>query len=113
VARATISRSEAGRAHLWLQIGVAFAALMFIGTNDGAVGVLLPSLQDHYILDKRTVSFLFFAGTCGYLMAAFSSGLLVEWLGRRLFLTLGGAALFIGMVTIASWALAWRSWTPA
>jgi fucose permease len=75
---------------------------MFIGTNDGAVGVLLPSLQDHYILDKRTVSFLFFAGTCGYLMAAFSSGLLVEWLGRRLFLTLGGAALFIGMVTIAS-----------
>jgi fucose permease len=102
VARATVARSDTRRAHFWVQIGVAFAALMFIGTNDGAVGVLLPSLQEHYILDKRTVSFLFFAGTCGYLMAAFSSGLLVEWLGRRLFLMLGGAALSVGMLTIAT-----------
>lgn len=75
---------------------------MFIGMNDGAVGVLLPSLQQHYGLDKRTVSFLFFSGTCGYLMAAFSSGLLVEWLGRRLFLSLGGVALVAGMLTIST-----------
>jgi fucose permease len=87
---------------LWLPIAVAFAALMFIGMNDGAVGVLLPSLQQHYGLDKRTVSFLFFSGTCGYLLAAFTSGLLVEWLGRRLFLTLGGVALVAGMTTAAS-----------
>ena len=75
---------------------------MFIGMNDGAVGVLLPSLQQHYGLDKRTVSFLFFSGTCGYLLAAFTSGLLVEWLGRRLFLTLGGVALVAGMTTVAT-----------
>lgn len=75
---------------------------MFIGTNDGAIGVLLPSLQQQYGLDKRTVSYLFFSGTCGYLVAAFTSGLLVEWLGRRTFLTLGGLALFTGMITIAS-----------
>lgn len=102
MSRTTVSRAQAGRSHLWLQIAVAFAALMFIGMNDGAVGVLLPSLQQHYVLDKRTVSFLFFSGTCGYLMAAFSSGLLVEWLGRRLFLSLGGVALVAGMLTIST-----------
>ncbi len=94
------------RSRLWLQIAVAFAALMFIGTNDGAVGVLLPSFQQHYVLDKRTVSFMFFSGTFGYLVAAFTSGLLVEWLGRRVLLTLGGMALFVGtitMTTVPSW----------
>jgi fucose permease len=98
----TAARSTVEQSRLWLPIGVAFAALMFIGMNDGGVGVLLPSLQQHYGLDKRTVSFLFFSGTCGYLLAAFTSGLLVEWLGRRLFLTLGGVALVTGMTTIAT-----------
>lgn len=102
MSRTTVSRARVGRSQLWLPIAVAFAALMFIGMNDGTVGVLLPSLQQHYGLDKRSVSFLFFSSTCGYLIAAFSSGMLVEWLGRRLFLTLGGVALVAAMLTIAT-----------
>lgn len=102
MSRTTVAHAQARSRHLWLPIAVAFAALMFIGMNDGAVGVLLPSLQEHFVLDKRTVSFLFFSSTCGYLIAAFSSGMLVEWLGRRLFLTLGGVSLAVGMLTIAT-----------
>lgn len=101
MSRTAVSRAQVRRSRLWLPIAVAFAALMFIGMNDGAVGVLLPSLQQHYVLDKRTVSFMFFSSTFGYLIAAFSSGMLVEWLGRRLFLTLGGVALVAAMLTIS------------
>ena len=81
---------------------VAFAAFIFIGSNDGAGGVLLPSYETVYNLNKSTVSTLFFPGTCGYLLAAFTSGMLTEWLGRRLLLTLGALVMLVGMGIIAS-----------
>ncbi|MDQ2809293.1 MAG: MFS transporter [Chloroflexota bacterium] len=74
---------------LQLQIGLAFLAFILIGANDGAVGVLLPSLQAFYRVDKATIALLFLAGTLGYLIAAFASGALVERLGLRRFLLLG------------------------
>lgn len=91
---------------LWLPLAISFAAFIAIGAQDGTLGVLLPSLQRQYELSKGAVSYLFFASTFGYLVAAFTSGLLVEWLGRRLFLTLGGVALLLGnalVVTVPSW----------
>jgi fucose permease len=81
---------------------VAFAAFIFIGSNDGAGGVLLPSYETVYNLNKSTVSTLFFPGTCGYLLAAFTSGMLTEWLGRRLLLTMGALVMLVGMGIIAS-----------
>lgn len=84
-----------------LQIGLSFFAFILIGANDGALGVLLPSLRNHYNVDNATVSLLFLAGTIGYLIAAFNSGLLVERLGQRLFLMLGAAA-FLGSVAALS-----------
>ena len=74
---------------LQLQIGLAFLAFILIGANDGAVGVLLPSMQTAYRVDKATIALLFLAGTLGYLIAAFASGPLVERLGLRRFLLLG------------------------
>ncbi len=85
-----------------LQLVIAFAAFLFIGSQDGAVGVILPSLQQQYGLNKSTVSYMFFAGTCGYLAAAFSSGALVELLGRRRFLTVGALALSAGLGLIST-----------
>src|SRR5207244_9459491 len=73
-----------------------------IGANDGAFGVILPSLQNTYNIDKSTASLIFLFGTTGYLLAAFASGLLVERLGRRLFLTLGPIIFMLGAAGMAA-----------
>ena len=77
------------------QLGLCFFAFILIGMNDGAVGVLIPSIRSHYGVSNATIGLLFLFASLGYLIAAFNSGLLVEKLGNRLFLLLGiGAFLF-------------------
>jgi fucose permease len=83
------------------QIGLAYAAFILIGANDGALGVLLPIIQRHYSIDKSVVSLLFLFGTAGYLTAAFSSGPLVERLGTHRFLVLGPAIFLAGAALIS------------
>ncbi len=39
-----------------LQVGLAFFAFILIGANDGALGVLIPSMRLHYGVDKATAS---------------------------------------------------------
>ncbi len=80
-----------------LQIVLAFIAFILIGANDGAFGVLIPSLQVHYVVDKATIGLLFLFQTVGYLIAAFNSGLLVEKLGNRRFLMLGAVSFLLGL----------------
>ncbi len=82
-----------------LQLGLAFLAFTLIGAKDGAVGVLLPSLQQFYRVDKATIALLFLASTAGYMSAAATSGALVERLGLRRFLLLGTGS-FLGGVTL-------------
>jgi fucose permease len=84
------------------RIAAAFAAFVLIGATDGATGVLLPSLQAHYGVGKGIISLIFLALTTGYIVAAFSSGLLVALLGQRRFLMLGavGFALGAGIVSL-------------
>lgn len=82
-------------------MALAFGAFILIGAIDGALGVLLPGLRAHYSIDKATVGFLFGSGTLGYLVSAFSSGLLVERLGLRAFMALGPAMVVLGAGTIA------------
>jgi hypothetical protein len=44
---------EQSRSHaLRWQIGLAFFAFIVIGANDGAIGVLIPSISGHYQVDK-------------------------------------------------------------
>ncbi len=78
------------------QIGLSFFAFILIGANDGALGVLLPSIGAHYNVDKATLGLLFLSAAFGYLVAAFNSGLMVEKLGQRLFLMLGAASFLLG-----------------
>jgi fucose permease len=80
-----------------LQVGFAFSAFILIGANDGALGVLIPSIRLHYGVDKATIGLLFLFQTIGYLIAAFNSGLLVEKLGNRRFLVLGVASFLLGV----------------
>lgn len=80
-----------------LQVGLAFFAFILIGLNDGALGVLIPSIRQHYGVDKATIGLLFLFQTVGYLLAAFNSGLLVERLGNRRFLVLGVASFLLGV----------------
>ncbi|MFL5627007.1 MAG: MFS transporter, partial [Ktedonobacteraceae bacterium] len=79
---------------LRLKIALAFFAFIMIGANDGAFGVLLPSLRTHYHVDNATIGFMFLASTAGYFTATFNNGLLIEKLGYRRFLALG-AIIFL------------------
>lgn len=84
---------------LRMQLGLCFFAFILIGANDGAFGVLIPSMRSHYGVSNATIGLLFLFATVGYLIAAFNSGLLVAKLGNRLFLLLGiGAFLCASMM---------------
>ena len=79
-----------------LPVALSFASFILIGASDGANGVLIPSLQTQYGIDKGTLSLVFLSGTAGYLSAAFSSGPLVAALGLRRLLLLAGATFALG-----------------
>ncbi len=87
---------------LRMQLAVAFFAFILIGANDGATGVLIPSLRAQYGIDKATIGFFFLSGAMGYLIAAFNSGLLVARLGVRRFLLLGVIIFLLGAAALSS-----------
>lgn len=87
---------------LRLSLGLSFFAFILIGANDGAVGVLLPSMGTTYHVDKATLGLLFLAGTAGYFLASFNNGLLLEKLGNQRFLLLGTALDLLGMAILSS-----------
>lgn len=84
--------SHVSRMHLLL----AFVAFVLIGANDGAFGVLIPSLRVYYHIDAATLAWSFFSSVLGYLTSSFNSGLLTERLGQRRFLLLALAFVLIG-----------------
>jgi len=87
---------------LRIQLGIAFFAFILIGANDGATGVLIPSLRAQYGIDKATVGLLFLFAVLGYLIAAFNSGPLVGKLGVRLFLLLGVGSFLTSAVVLST-----------
>lgn len=89
------------RSHLRLQLALAYFAFILIGANDGAVGVLLPSMITHYQVEKGTIGLLFLSMAIGFIASAFMSGLLVAKLGPRLFLMLGASLMLVTMLTIS------------
>lgn len=95
-AKALTRTDSEAHAQQRLRVGLSFFAFILIGANDGAVGILLPSVIAHYGIDKATAGLLFAASTLGYLIAAFTSGLLLEWLGRRNMLALGTGGMMLG-----------------
>lgn len=87
---------------LRLTIGISFFAFILIGINDGAVGVLLPGMQNTYHTGKDTISLLFLAGTAGYFSASFNNGLLLNKLGNRRFLLLATVIMGLGFGLLSS-----------
>lgn len=87
---------------LRLTIGISFFAFILIGINDGAVGVLLPGMQQTYHAGKDTISLLFLAGTVGYFTASFNNGLLLNKLGNRRFLLLATVIMGLGFGLLSS-----------
>ena len=87
---------------LRIQLAIAFFAFILVGANDGATGVLLPSLQIQYHVDKATIGLLFFSAVLGYLIAAFISGPLVSKLGIRLFLLLGVSSFLMSAIVLST-----------
>lgn len=83
-------------------LGISFFTFILIGLNDGAVGVLLPGMQTTYHTGKGTISLLFLAGTCGYFIASFNNGLLLEKLGNRRFLLLASLIMGLGFAILSS-----------
>src|SRR5690349_12181008 len=78
------------------QVGLAFLAFVLIGAQDAAVGVLQPNIRTFYGIDKATIGLLSIAGVIGYLISAFSSGLLTHRFGMRAVMILGPAAIATG-----------------
>ncbi len=93
-----VSRTSALR----IQLAVAFFAFILIGANDAATGVLIPSLQAQYGVDKATISLLFLSAVLGYLIAAFNSGPLVGKLGIRSFLLLGVGCFLTSAIVLST-----------
>ncbi len=93
--------SAHAHAALRFQFGLSFFAFILIGANDAALGVLLPSVQAFYDIDKSTVGLMFVASVSGYLISAFASGLLVEKLGRRAYMLTGCASFIFGISMLA------------
>src|SRR5260370_21968482 len=89
----TVQSPGVPRMHLIL----AFLAFILIGANDGALGVLIPSMRAFYHIDNVTISWLFLMSTIGYLTASFNNGLLMEKLGERRFLLLGVAIFMLSV----------------
>ena len=83
------------------QLGLAFFAFIVIGANDGAVGVMIPSISAHYGVNKAIVSLLLLCCSAGYLIAAFNSGFLVKKLGERRFLLFGVSTVIVGAFSIS------------
>ncbi len=95
-------RQETGRTRrLRVQLGLCFFAFILVGANDGAFGVIIPSMRAHYGVSNAIIALPFLFSAVGYLTAAFNSGLLVAKLGIRLFLLLGIGA-FLCAATVIS-----------
>lgn len=76
----------------WAPIVFAYAAFVLVGLSAGVGGVLLPAQIRDYGLDKATIGITFFAFSAGFLLAGATAGALIQRLGARAALSVGGAA---------------------
>lgn len=94
----------AGRARISLVL-IAFIAFISLGLPDGVNGVAWPSVRRTFGLPVGDLALLIIAGTCGYLVASFFSGVVVRRLGV-------GHVLLISSVLVVG-ASAGYAMTPA
>lgn len=97
----TAPATATGTRRLRASVGLSFAALIVLGFSGGATGVLIPSQQADYHVDKATIGILFFTFSAGYVLSGIVNGLLIRILGARGQLTVGGAVVAVGSVCTA------------
>jgi len=83
-------------------IVLAYAMFVLIGVKAGSTGVLLPEQIADYGVDKATIGLTFFALSAGFFVAGAAAGPLIDRLGTRLTLLLGGCVLVAGTIYMAS-----------
>ncbi len=91
-----------------MTIGLAYLGFIGLGMNGGLIGVAWPSMQSEFGVPLDAVAYLLLASTAGYLTASFFSGPLAYRFGIGRLLMVGGAAMTLALVVIAttnSWLL--------
>ncbi|MGX7673224.1 MFS transporter [Plantactinospora sp. DSM 117369] len=74
---------------------LAYAAFVLVGLSAGVGGVLLPAQIDDYGVDKATIGITFFTFSAGFLLAGITTGGLIDRLGTRAALAVGGGAFVL------------------
>ena len=81
---------------------VSYAAFVLVGLNAGVSGVLLPALIGDYGVDMTTIGITFFVSSAGFMLAGSATGPLLERLGTRLALAIGGGLYVMATLYMAS-----------
>src|SRR5690606_25459943 len=81
---------------------LAYAGFILAGLIIGVTGVLLPSLIDDYGVDKATIVIMFFTHAAGFVLAGATTGNLIERLGTRATLMLGGCVFVLVALYLAT-----------
>jgi fucose permease len=85
----------------WIGIAIAFYAFIAIGSAEGGLGVLLPSILSAYNLTPATVTFLFISQMTGYIVAALGSSLISQRFGLARMLLLASSTLMLALLVYA------------
>ncbi|AVT28632.1 MFS transporter [Plantactinospora sp. BC1] len=80
---------------------LAYAAFVLVGLSAGVGGVLLPAQIDDYGIDKATIGITFFTFSAGFLLAGITTGGLIDRLGTRTALAVGGGAFVLAALYTA------------
>ncbi|GAT69269.1 MFS transporter [Planomonospora sphaerica] len=78
-----------------VSVALAYAAFVLVGMSAGVGGVLLPAQIGDYGVDKATVGLTFFTFSAGFMLAGATAGSLVDRLGTRAALVVGGGAFVL------------------
>ncbi|WP_449064977.1 MFS transporter [Planomonospora algeriensis] len=78
-----------------ISVALAYAAFVLVGMSAGVGGVLLPAQIDDYGVDKATVGITFFTFSAGFMLSGATAGSLVDRLGTRAALAVGGGAFVL------------------
>ncbi|MBD2089016.1 MFS transporter [Microcoleus sp. FACHB-1515] len=93
--------SRRSTAHSRIGVAIALYAFIAIGSAEGGLGVLLPSIWTTYGISPATVTLLFISQITGYVVAAFSSSVISQRLGLARMLLVAALTLAIALLTYA------------
>ena len=81
---------------------LSYATFVLIGIYAGGGGVLLLAQMSSYGVDRATIGIMFFTGSAGFVLAGFHNGALIQRLGFRMALAIGGGAYVLAGLYLAT-----------